>query len=75
MPQTLPHGEEVELEAKHDTTLLGHIFSADASSDKDMRTRKVVGLLNTYPPLTVIVFVINVKWFTDSETRREVLAG
>ena len=32
-------GEEVELEAKHDTTSLGHIFSADASSDKDMRTR------------------------------------
>ena len=25
---------------------------------------KVVGLLNTYLPLTVIVFVINVKWFT-----------
>ena len=24
----------------------------------------VVGLLNTYLPLTVIVFVINVKWFT-----------
>ena len=25
---------------------------------------QVVGLLNTYLPLTVIVFVINVKWFT-----------
>ena len=24
----------------------------------------MVGLLNTYLPLTVIVFVINVKWFT-----------
>ena len=26
----------------------------------------MVGLLNTYLPLTVIVFVINVKWFTAS---------
>ena len=25
---------------------------------------QVVGFLNTYLPLTVIVFVINVKWFT-----------
>ena len=25
---------------------------------------QVVGLLNAYLPLTVIVFVINVKWFT-----------
>ena len=28
------------------------------------RRAQVVGLLNTYLPLTVIVFVINVKWFT-----------
>ena len=27
----------------------------------------VVGLFNTYLPLTVMVFVINVKWFTESE--------
>ena len=27
------------------------------------------GLLNTYPPLAVIVFVINVKWFTAESVR------
>ena len=32
-------GEMTDLQAKHDTTSLGHIFSADASSDKDMRAR------------------------------------
>ena len=32
-------GEAVTLQAKHDTTSLGHIFSADATSDKDMRVR------------------------------------
>ena len=29
----------------------------------------LVGLLNTYLPLTVIVFVINVKWFTVTTSR------
>ena len=28
------------------------------------------GLLNTYPPLAVIVFVINVKWFTEIDSKR-----
>ena len=32
----------------------------------------VVGLLNTYLPLTVIVFVINVKWFTAAACRLQV---
>ena len=40
-------------------------------SDHGYITESYVGLLNTYLPLAVIVFVINVKWFTADACRKK----
>ena len=46
-----------------------------AAASKKRAFVQVVGLLKTYLPLTVIVFVINVKWFTAPVRSNEASAA